>query len=133
MSGSDMPRALRVVAWLCIAQGCIAIANMAGGAGGPGHLVDVSIVMLLVGPGLFTRHAGWRTFALAMFVVYQLIALLAIAVGVLFAVEPAVGTRTAAIGVVLVACLLFGLAKWSGRVLQRADVRAWFAPPAGAS
>jgi len=134
MSASDMPRALRVVAWLCIAQGGIAIANMTCGVGGHRNVIDLSIAMLPVGLGLFTRRAGWRTFALAMFVLFQFLVVLA---GIAIVAGIAVGVAGQNLGPgpvarafgLLTAGLMFWLLQWCVRVLCRDDDRARFGVP----
>jgi hypothetical protein len=137
MNSPPAPRALRIVVAVCFAQGAVAVANMLFGVGPHLNVIDVSVLWLFVGFGLRARRPGWRICAVVLFALQQAISLLALAVIVVFAFDafasdsPPFGyslSRPAWAGAALLACMMFALAKWCGRALDRAGVRAWFAP-----
>jgi cytochrome c oxidase subunit IV len=132
MSERRIPRALTIVGWLFILEGISALIDIIGWAMRGRISVNIGILGLVIGPGLFRLDPRWRRWALVFTWVTMIAAPLAIVV-LLLAPSPlelqlfgrVIGEVPRGVGVGLVTGILL-VAVWQYRVLMRSDVRAEF-------
>jgi cytochrome c oxidase subunit IV len=135
MSETRIPRALTIVGWLFILEGTSALIDIIGSAMHRRISVNIGILGLVIGPGLFRLDPRWRRWALVFIRISIIAAPLAIAVLLLAPSSlelqlfgRAIGEVPRGMGLVLVTGVLL-VAVWQYRVLMRSDVRAVFGEP----
>lgn len=127
-----LPQALQVVAWLTLGEGALTVIGAINSVFQDHVHMNLNVLCIPAGIGLFKLRRGWRTFTLVMIWLMISVSLL-IAVIALFSPEPLeirlMGFKKAPIpdGMVIPGAILhFVLSLWQYRVLTRWDVKALF-------
>lgn len=135
---SPIPTDLRIVAWLFVLRGVLAVVDVLVQAARDDVSLNFNVLGIPIGLGLLRLRRGWRTLALA-FVLFSLIALTVVCTLVFASTGPAqfhlfgVCMGTVDRSWFLVAgAVLFVLELWQCRVLLRREVAARFGALASA-
>jgi hypothetical protein len=130
---TQLPTALKVVAWLFIINGVLTALKMAAALFAGRIDIDFGVIEIPIGWGLLRLNRGWRTVAL----VFLVIALVGIPIIAIFVAFSSGGAFTISlfglpIGAtdktvfLLVAAIAFAIVAWQFSVLNRKDVRDLF-------